>query len=65
MNTDRFIIALGLGVFFVWASSCIAQIIASGSYTTPTALHAIMGTIVGSTFAEGWLRRIKAREDKE
>lgn len=65
MATDRFIVALGLGVFVVWAVSCLAQIVTHDAYTTPTALHGMMGTIVGSVFAEGWLRRGKRKADEQ
>lgn len=62
---DRFIIALGLGIFTIWAISCIAEIVSGGAYKTPLALHGMMGTIVGAVFTEARMRRQRRKQQEE
>jgi hypothetical protein len=59
---DRFIVGLGAGVFIVWAFSMIAEVVTGGAYSTPLAVHGMMGTIVGAVFTERHMRR---RHDEE
>lgn len=61
---DRFIVALGLGVFTVWSISCLAEIIGGGAYKTPLVIHGMMGTIVGAVFTEYRMRK-RRREQEE
>lgn len=63
---DRFLVALGGGVFLVWAASMFAEMITRQAYTTPLAVHGMMGTIVGSVFTEYRMRKKqREREDQD
>lgn len=57
-----FIYGLGAAVALVWMASVIASII-DHDYETPLALHGLMGTVVGSVFADIGLRRARRRLD--
>lgn len=59
-----FIYGLGAAVAIVWMASVIASIVDRG-YETPLALHGLMGTVVGSVFADVGLRRAQRRRDNQ
>jgi tetrahydromethanopterin S-methyltransferase subunit C len=56
--STAFIYGLGASVTLVWMASMIASIL-DHTYTTPVALHGLMGTVVGSVFADAGLRRAR------
>lgn len=61
---DRFIVGLGWGILACWAISVLAEIVSNavgGTYTTPLAVHAMMGTIVGAVFTEQRMRKATRR----
>lgn len=53
-----FIYGLGAAVALAWLASVFADILIP-SYQTPIALHGLMGTVVGSVFADAGLRRAR------
>lgn len=55
-----FIYGLGIAVTLAWFASVIADIVVA-DYSTPVALHGLMGTVVGSVFADASLRRARRR----
>lgn len=69
MSDDRFIRGLGGGVFAIWAISCLAQIVTGATaipdYETPTAVHGMMGSIVGAVVAEIRLRSRRRQLSEE
>lgn len=62
--STAFIYGLGLAVSLGWLASVVADIVVSG-YGTPIALHGLMGTVVGSVFADAGLRRARHRLEHE
>lgn len=58
------IYGLGAAVGIGWLASTIADI-AMASYATPMAVHGLMGTIVGSIFADANLRKSRRRREDE
>jgi hypothetical protein len=55
-----FIYGLGMAVTIAWVASVFADILIS-TYSTPIALHGLMGTVVGSVFADAGLRRARRK----
>lgn len=53
-----FIYGLGAAVTLAWLASVFADIVVK-NYDTPIALHGLMGTVVGSVFADTRLRRAR------
>lgn len=56
-----FVYGLGVSVTVCWVASVVADILIGTAYGTPIALHGLMGTVVGSVFADAQLRRARAR----
>jgi hypothetical protein len=61
ISSAVFIYGLGGAVAFCWVASVFASIIWHGHYDTPVALHGLMGTVVGSVFADAKLRAARKR----
>lgn len=59
-----FVYGLGAAVTIAWFASVIADIVIE-TYATPIALHGLMGTVVGSVFADAGLRRARRRLEAE
>lgn len=55
-----FIYGLGAAVGIAWVVSVFADIFIA-NYGTPVALHGLMGTVVGSVFADASLRKARKR----
>lgn len=55
-----FIYGLGAAVALAWLASVIGDIVIA-PYSTPVALHGIMGTVVGSAFADFRLRNARRK----
>jgi len=55
-----FVYGLGAAVTLAWLASVFADILVAG-YSTPIALHGLMGTVVGSVFADAGLRRARRK----
>lgn len=55
-----FVYGLGAAVTLAWLASVFADILVA-HYSTPIALHGLMGTVVGSVFADAGLRRARRR----
>lgn len=62
---NPFMYGLGVAVTVVWLASMTAEIVTSGAYTTPLAVHGLMGTVVGSVFADVGLRRSRKMEGED
>lgn len=62
--SSAFIYGLGAAVAIAWFASVIADMVLDG-YSTPVALHGLMGTVVGSVFADFGLRRSRRQLDHE
>lgn len=64
--STAFVYGLGLAVTVAWVASVFADIFIDG-YGTPIALHGLMGTVVGSVFADAGLRRARQKllEDRD
>jgi hypothetical protein len=56
--STAFIYGLGAAVTLAWLASVFADMLVKG-YDTPIALHGLMGTVVGSVFADAGLRRAR------
>ena len=56
--STAFIYGLGAAVAIAWFVSIIADIVVM-DYSTPTAMHGLMGVVVGSVFADAGLRRAR------
>lgn len=61
---SAFIYGLGIAVGIAWFASTVADI-ASSSYATPTAMHGLLGVIVGAVYGEYSRRRGRKDIDKE
>jgi uncharacterized membrane protein len=55
-----FTYGLGAAVAIGWLASVVADIGMDG-YTTPVALHGLMGVVLGSVFGDAGLRRARGR----
>lgn len=58
-----FVYGLGIGVLIGWLASVVAEITIKG-YHTPTALHGLMGIVLGSVFGQHGLKRARRREQE-
>jgi uncharacterized membrane protein len=59
-----FVYGLGVAVAIAWVASVFADILIP-AYNTPIALHGLMGTVVGSVFADVGLRKARQRMMRE
>jgi hypothetical protein len=59
-----FVYGLGGAVAFAWFASIFADMISS-TYTTPLAVHGLMGTVVGSVYADIRLRIARRKLQEE
>jgi hypothetical protein len=57
---SAFVYGLGVAVALAWLASVCASIL-DHTYVTPIALHGLMGTVVGSVFADVGLRRAQRK----
>lgn len=60
-----FVYGLGAAVSVVWMVSVFAEVLSAGNYSTPLAVHGLMGTVVGSVFADAGLRRARNKISRE